>query len=135
MAEHRHRLDTFAALWRRTDLLALALLAALLPNLFFLGHPLTAESHAESTTGTTHHHAPRGVPGTTEHEEHARHCHAGLATCGDQPVTSGPGQMLLTESLMPQPPARASLALPAAERSPASFVSRVVTPPPRPSAA
>ncbi len=109
---------------RGRTLCALALLLALLPTLLFMGHSLRPgtmpiDSAAgvidASATGPAHH-------------EHEQHCHEGLASCSDQPLTSGPGHFLLTD----QPGAAAPLALATAARADALAPATSAPPPPEP---
>lgn len=107
---------------RGRTLCALALLVALLPTLLFMGHslrpgtmPIDSARGAAAAAGPAHH-------------DHEQHCHEGLASCSDQPVTSGPGQFLLAD----QPEAAAPLALAMAARAEALAPATSSPPPPEP---
>ncbi len=109
---------------RSRALFALALLVALLPTLLFMGHSLRP--------GTMPIDSARAAAGSAAtgpaHHDHEQHCHEGLASCSDQPVTSGPGQFLLAD----QPEAAAPLALATAARADALVPDTLAPPPPEP---
>ena len=70
------------------------LLAAVMPNVLYIGHGPTAPSHSHSAE------APARDEGT---DEHVQHCHVGAAKC------AGPQSLVGTWSvgeglLIPQPP-------------------------------
>ncbi|MFN0094947.1 MAG: hypothetical protein ACKVVT_09230 [Dehalococcoidia bacterium] len=64
---------------------SLALLFALLPMLTFVGHWPEMEVSLPGGAGVLR--LPGGEPPHSEEGDHARHCHAGVASCGDQPPT------------------------------------------------
>jgi hypothetical protein len=98
------------------------LLAAMLPNILYIGHWPTAGA----AEGHTHTHPPLASSAT----EHAAHCHGDTSQC-DAPalvlVTWVPG-----ESSPPEPPVSVLIPpLPAVSLAPADEAIDVATPPPR----
>ena len=79
---------------RRARSLSWLMLAAILPALFFVGHSLQADSsHA--------HVGDVASQDRDQEQEHARHCHGAMANCADRPLTAGPGQLLVSDTLLP----------------------------------
>jgi hypothetical protein len=78
--------------WHRFRLVAAATLTvlALLPSVVPYDH-LVAQSQAD---------AAHSSAGERVHEQH---CHGVPASCADAPVTSGPGQFLTSDALLPAP--------------------------------
>lgn len=102
---------------------SLLLLVAFLPTLLFLGHhPGQADDAGASTQHAASSH---------EHDEHARHCHADLGSCADQPLTSGLGQLSMVEELAFVLHLYAAPIAPDAERTPSASAVDVPAPPPR----
>ncbi len=81
------------------------------------------------------HHLP-----ATHHEErendahsevHVEHCHVSRGSCGEQPIPSGPGQMLFAEPLQPSLDAFQIFALEESSAMLSAFDLGPATPPPR----
>jgi hypothetical protein len=61
---------------------------------------------------------------------HVQHCHISPSTCSDQPVPSGPGQMLFAEPLLPALSLHFVL-IDEASVTPSVLAIDTLTPPPR----
>lgn len=106
---------------RRSKLPALALAAAFMPSLLFLGHwgPMAAHDHT---------HASAPADPVTEHQ-HEAHCHAGLASCAEQPPPST--FAVFDDAIRPEIALGTERAVPvASERVPQSHSTKPPTPPP-----
>lgn len=103
---------------------ALLLLFAILPSLLFVGHSPSPDSTRPDARADVSH-------SSKDHREHARHCHENLTTCSDQPVSSGPGQFLLSGDILPVPQLPALRVSAPQDRFPASFIAEILVPPPR----
>ena len=64
-----------------------------------------------------------------EEAVHVSHCHVSPGTCSDAPITSGPGQLLLSEPLILSP-AMVAVLITAVVPVPSSISYRPETPPP-----
>lgn len=70
------------------------LLAAILPNLLYVGHGFTEPAHAHETEGATE--------STERGDEHVQHCHLGPSTCAGQSSLVGTW-WVGDASLLPEP--------------------------------
>lgn len=135
-----HLPHRFARLMRPRTL-AWLLAVAYLPSVTFFGHwdlhidvpgtnvyvGFVAAHEAGAATHTHTHNASTGDPAQ---DEHARHCHAGPAECGDAPVISTATVALLARSLEEAPELRSLLPPPADGATPGPGQVFAPEPPP-----
>lgn len=124
----------------RPRTLAWLLAVAYLPSVTFFGHwdlrvdiPGTnvyVGFVAPHEAGATHVHSHDGSTGDQAGDEHAHHCHAGPAECGDAPVISTATVALLARSLEAAPELRSLLPPPMDGSAPGP--GHVFTPDPPP---
>jgi hypothetical protein len=75
----------------------------------------------------------QGALHASEHaDSHVQHCHVGVSTCTDAPVSSGPGQVLASGEWLPSNPLFATPLFERGLNMPRSLVVLPQLPPPQP---
>ena len=109
----------------RTRSRARLMLLAILPTLLFLGHAIVpGEANHVADSMTTHR-------SRQDSEEHTRHCHEQIGSCADQPLTSGPGQLLQGQQIQPSALLGQLRMTPVPFHIPAGYIAIPLDPPPQ----
>lgn len=110
---------------RRTRFRARLMLFAILPTLLFLGHAIVPGEANQATDRVAAHQSEQ------DGAEHARHCHEQIGSCADQPLTSGPGQLLQGQQIQPSASLGQLRITPASFHIPAGYIAIPLDPPPQ----